>query len=83
MQKEKLKLWRKDMGWTQTDLAEWLGYERWTIMKWEQGKTRIPKWMWIVMGLIQKEHIRGINENTQRPLSNRGKCTTREGRFST
>jgi DNA-binding XRE family transcriptional regulator len=72
MKKEQLKKWRKKMGLTQEQMAVFIGHSRWAIMKWEQGITDIPEWVDIIVRLVKKKHIRGINENTQRPLSNRG-----------
>jgi transcriptional regulator with XRE-family HTH domain len=72
MKKEQLKKWRKKMGLTQEQMAEFIGHSRWAIMKWEQGITDIPEWVDIIVRLVKKKHIRGINENTRTPLPNRG-----------
>lgn len=61
MKPEQLKRWRKKMGWTQADLAEHIGYERWAVMKWEQGVVRIPKWLQLIMACLEN-----CNEETNK-----------------
>lgn len=52
-----LKQWRADMGLTQYDLAELLGYKSWAISSWEQGRNPVPDWLLLVMKLITKPKL--------------------------
>lgn len=57
MTKEELKKWRKKMGLTQHELAQLLGYRKYAVMKWEQGKNPVPEWLELIALLIKREHI--------------------------
>lgn len=57
MTKKELRKWRESLGLTQKSLAHFLGYEKYAVMKWEQGKNPVPSWMDIISILITREHI--------------------------
>lgn len=61
MKPEQLQKWRKRMGMTQADLAEYIGYKRWAVMKWEQGIIEIPKWLQLIMTCLEN-----CNEETNK-----------------
>ncbi len=52
MKKRQFKKWRKDLGLTQPQLAQLLGYERSAIMKWEQGINPVPELVGVIHQLV-------------------------------
>lgn len=63
MKKEELKKWRSKLGMTQVEFAEFLGYERWAVIKWEQGANPVPKWLDIIRAVKAIETLTGKKEN--------------------
>jgi DNA-binding transcriptional regulator YiaG len=39
---EEIKFLRKTMGWTQSELGQWMGYSSQQVARWEKGQSSIP-----------------------------------------
>lgn len=48
-----LKKFRKKLDVSQYEFAEMLGYQVWTVNRWESGKVPIPKWMDIIEAALR------------------------------
>ena len=49
-----LKEIRKALGMTQKEFSDLFGVQHNTISEWESGKTRIPNYVYIIIGLMDK-----------------------------
>jgi DNA-binding XRE family transcriptional regulator len=74
MKKEELKKWRKKLGMTQVELAEFLGCCRWTLIAWEQGKNPVPHTLNIIRAVKAIETLTGVKKN------GKGKTTSNASR---
>jgi DNA-binding XRE family transcriptional regulator len=44
--------WREQMGYTQYDAAHELGCSRKSLINWEKGRNRIPRYIALAMGAL-------------------------------
>jgi transcriptional regulator with XRE-family HTH domain len=67
---ERLRALRKELGWTQTDLAAWLGerlgrtVRQSTISQWETGLRRIP-WAVLLFEAMERRSDQPTNPSTE------------------
>lgn len=54
MKAEEFKKIRKELGYTQEQLAQLLGYTRRMVINWERGDNDVPKVVSLCLGLMVK-----------------------------
>jgi transcriptional regulator with XRE-family HTH domain len=56
-----LKAWRQAQGWTQTQMARYLGTTQVNIARWERGTHGIPRTIDILLHLLgQKRNVTAV-----------------------
>lgn len=55
---KKLKKLRHSLGMTQVQFAEWLDLNSMTPSEYERGNLKVPKMLWLLIGLAKKTGIK-------------------------
>jgi transcriptional regulator with XRE-family HTH domain len=55
MNPEQLQEWRKQNGYSQSQLAKVLGVDVMTVSRWERGKWRIPPFLHLALRCLETE----------------------------
>jgi DNA-binding XRE family transcriptional regulator len=54
---EKLRCWRKSIGWTQNRLAQTIGVSRETVTRWEIAERPIPPPVSLLLHFLERAEI--------------------------
>jgi Predicted transcriptional regulator len=63
--------WRKDMGFTQADVARHLHQHLVTVKRWETGKRTLPPYIGLLMAALEND-LEPVGRHAMYPVERRG-----------